>query len=225
MTLPLVVDFLYETKKTNAKQYIKMSITKKSLLLIFLLILIDQASKFYVKLNFQLGESVDVFSWFRITFVENNGMAFGMELFGKLFLTLFRIAAVVVLAVYIHKMIKRNARTGYILAVSMLLAGAAGNIVDSLFYGVIFNESTPVQIASFMPDSGGYAPFLYGKVVDMFYFPIISDNAGETIFFRYIFNVADACVTVSVVIILLFFRKELNESLESKKVTENSDEK
>ena len=202
-----------------------MSITKKSLLLIFLLILIDQASKFYVKLNFQLGESVDVFSWFRITFVENNGMAFGMELFGKLFLTLFRIAAVVVLAVYIHKMIKRNARTGYILAVSMLLAGAAGNIVDSLFYGVIFNESTPVQIASFMPDSGGYAPFLYGKVVDMFYFPIISDNAGETIFFRYIFNVADACVTVSVVIILLFFRKELNESLESKKVTENSDEK
>ena len=202
-----------------------MSITKKSLLLIFLLILIDQASKFYVKLNFQLGESVDVFSWFRITFVENNGMAFGMELFGKLFLTLFRIAAVVVLAVYIHKMIKRNARTGYILAVSMLLAGAAGNIVDSLFYGVIFNESTPVQIASFMPDSGGYAPFLYGKVVDMFYFPIISDNAGETIFFRYIFNVADACVTVSVFIILLFFRKELNESLESKKVTENSDEK
>lgn len=202
-----------------------MSITKKSLLLIFILILIDQASKFYVKLHFQLGESVDVFSWFRITFVENNGMAFGMELFGKLFLTLFRIAAVVVLAVYIHKMIKRNARMGYILAVSMLLAGAAGNIVDSLFYGVIFNESTPVQIASFMPDSGGYAPFLYGKVVDMFYFPIISDNAGETIFFRYIFNVADACVTVSVFIILLFFRKELNESLESKKVTENSDEK
>jgi len=168
---------------------------------------------------------VDVLSWFRITFVENNGMAFGMELFGKLFLTLFRIAAVVVLAVYIHKMIKRNARTGYILAVSMLLAGAAGNIVDSLFYGVIFNESTSMQLASFMPASGGYAPFLYGKVVDMFYFPIISDNAGETIFFRYIFNVADACVTVSVVIILLFFRKELNESLESKKVIEISDEK
>ena len=202
-----------------------MSITKKSLLLIFFLILIDQVSKFYVKLNFQLGESVDVLSWFRITFVENNGMAFGMELFGKLFLTLFRIAAVVVLAVYIHKMIKRNARTGYILAVSMLLAGAAGNIVDSLFYGVIFNESTSMQLASFMPACGGYAPFLYGKVVDMFYFPIISDNAGETIFFRYIFNVADACVTVSVVIILLFFRKELNESLESKKVIEISDEK
>ena len=202
-----------------------MSITKKSLLLIFFLILIDQVSKFYVKLNFQLGESVDVLSWFRITFVENNGMAFGMELFGKLFLTLFRIAAVVVLAVYIHKMIKRNARTGYILAVSMLLAGAAGNIVDSLFYGVIFNESTSMQLASFMPACGGYAPFLYGKVVDMFYFPIISDNAGETIFFRYIFNVADACVTVSVFIILLFFRKELNESLESKKVIEISDEK
>ena len=194
-----------------------MSTSKKSLLLIILLLLIDQASKIYVKLHFQLGESVDVFPWFKILFVENNGMAFGMELFGKLFLTLFRVAAVILLAIYIRKMIKNNVRTGYVLAVSMLLAGAAGNIIDSLFYGVIFNVSTPHQLAVLFPEGGGYAPFLYGKVVDMFYFPIISDRFGETIFFRYIFNVADACVTVSVAIILLFFRKELNDSLESKK--------
>ncbi|MBP1637291.1 MAG: signal peptidase [Bacteroidetes bacterium] len=194
-----------------------MSTTKKSLLLIILLLTIDQASKFYVKLHFQLGESVEVFPWFKILFVENNGMAFGMELIGKLFLTLFRVAAVVILAVYIRKMIKRNVRPGYILAVSVLLAGAAGNIIDSLFYGVIFSLSTPAQLATLFPDGGGYTSFLYGKVVDMFYFPIISDANGETLFFKYIFNVADSCVTVSVVIILLFFRKELNESLETKK--------
>lgn len=152
-------------------------------------------------------------------------MAFGMELFGKLFLTLFRVAAVVLLAVYIRKMIKKNVRTGYILAVSMLLAGAAGNIIDSLFYGVIFSASAPHQLAVLFPSGGGYESFLYGKVVDMFYFPFITDNNGETIFFRYIFNVADACVTVSVAIILLFFRKELNESLESKKVPVSTDEK
>ena len=203
-----------------------MSTSNKSLLLIILLLLIDQASKFYVKLHFQLGGAVDVFSWFKILFVENNGMAFGMEIFGKLFLTLFRIAAVTFLAVFIHRLIKRNARPGYILVISMLTAGAAGNIIDSVFYGVIFNESTTYQIASIFPADGGYAKLFYGKVVDMFYFPLISNDAGETVFFRYIFNVADSCVTVSVALILLFFRKDLNESLETKKTIEpTQDEK
>ena len=175
-------------------------------------------------MNFAIGEEVEVFSWFKIYFVENNGMAFGMEIIGKLFLTLFRIVAVIVLAVFIHKLIKRNARVGFILAVSVLLAGAAGNIVDSVFYGVIFSESTPMQVATLFPEGGGYAPLFYGKVVDMFFFPIITNSAGETLFFRYIFNVADSCVTVSVVIILLFFRKELNQALESKKeITVNND--
>ncbi|NLO72172.1 MAG: lipoprotein signal peptidase [Porphyromonadaceae bacterium] len=194
-----------------------MSIKTKSILLIILLLIADQVSKFYIKLNFSIGDEVEVFSWFKIYFVENNGMAFGMEIIGKLFLTLFRIGAVGVLAYFIFKLIKRNARPGFILAISVLLAGAAGNIVDSLFYGIIFSESTPYQIATLFPDGGGYAPLFYGKVVDMFFFPIITNSAGETVFFKYIFNVADSCVTVSVFIILLFFRKELNEALESKK--------
>ena len=197
-----------------------MSIKTKSILLIILLLLIDQASKIYIKLNFALGDEVEVFPWFKILFIENNGMAFGMELVGKLFLTLFRITAVVFLSYFISKLIRQNARQGYILAISMLTAGAAGNIIDSVFYGVIFNESTPYQVASLFPEGGGYASLFYGKVVDMLYFPLITNAGGETVFFRYIFNVADSCVTVSVFIILLFFRKDLNHSLESKKTPE-----
>ncbi len=195
-----------------------MSIRTKSVLLIALLLVIDQWSKIYVKTHFMLGESVDVFSWFKISFIENEGAAFGMQIFGKLFLTLFRIVAIVALSIFIHRLIKRNARSGYILVISVLLAGAVGNLVDSLFYGVLFSESTTYAVATFMPEGGGYAPFLYGKVVDMFYFPILTNSTGETIFFKWIFNVADSCVTVSVILILLFFRKELNESLENKKV-------
>ena len=201
-----------------------MSIKTKSILLIILLLLIDQASKIYIKLNFALGDEVEVFPWFKILFIENNGMAFGMELVGKLFLTLFRITAVVFLSYFISKLIRQNARQGYILAISMLTAGAAGKIIDSVFYGVIFNESTPYQVATLFPEGGGYASLFYGKVVDMLYFPLITNAGGETVFFRYIFNVADSCVTVSVFIILLFFRKDLNHSLESKKTPETSHE-
>ena len=193
-----------------------MSITKKSVLLIFLILFIDQASKIYVKLHFALGDHVNVLSWFQIYFIENNGMAFGMELIGKLFLTLFRIVAVAVLAYYIHILIKKQFRTGYILTISLVLAGAAGNIIDSVFYGLIFNESYG-NVATFLPDGGGYASLFYGKVVDMIYFPIIRNSVGETLFFSPVFNVADSAISVAVVIILLFFRKELNDSLESKK--------
>ncbi len=193
-----------------------MSVAKKSFLLIFLILFIDQASKLYVKLHFELGESVSVFSWFQICFVENNGMAFGMEVIGKVFLTLFRIVAVGGLAWYIHGLIKKQYRTGYILTVSLLLAGAAGNIFDSLFYGIIFTDSYG-HVADIFTSGGGYASFLHGKVVDMLYFPLIKNEFGETIFFRPVFNVADSAITVSVAIILIFFRKELNESLESKK--------
>ena len=193
---------------------------KKIALVTILILIIDQASKIYIKLNFALGDEVEVFPWFKILFIENNGMAFGMELVGKLFLTLFRITAVVFLSYFISKLIRQNARQGYILAISMLTAGAAGNIIDSVFYGVIFNESTPYQVATLFPEGGGYASLFYGKVVDMLYFPLITNAGGETVFFRYIFNVADSCVTVSVFIILLFFRKDLNHSLESKKTPE-----
>jgi len=196
-----------------------MSITKKSILLIFIILLVDQVSKIYIKLNFALGDNVEVFSWFKIYFIENNGMAFGMEIIGKLFLTLFRIVAVGALAYYIHLLIKKQVRTGYILTISLVLAGAAGNILDSLFYGLLFSDSYG-HIATFLPDGGGYAGLFYGKVVDMLYFPIIKNAVGETIFFSPIFNVADSAISVAVGIILIFFRKELNESLESKKETD-----
>jgi signal peptidase II len=197
-----------------------MSITKKSILLIFLVLLVDQATKIYVKLHFSLGEQVDVLSWFKIYFIENNGMAFGMELIGKLFLTLFRIIAVTALAYYIRLLVKKQVRNGYILAVALVLAGAAGNIIDSLFYGLIFDASNYMgPAASMFSDGGGYAGLFYGKVVDMLYFPIITGSDGHTIFFSPIFNVADSAISVAVGIILIFFRKELNESLETKKET------
>ncbi len=197
-----------------------MSIAKKSILLIILILIVDQASKFYVKLNFSLGESIEVFSWFQILFVENNGMAFGMEIFGKLFLTLFRIVAVSALGVVIFKLIKQGAKPGFILSVSLLLAGAAGNIFDSIFYGLIFNESYH-QLATLFPAEGGYAPLFYGKVVDMLYFPLIKNAAGETVFFSPVFNIADSSISVAVAIILLFYRKELNDLLDGKKKKED----
>jgi signal peptidase II len=193
-----------------------MSITKKSVLLIFLILFVDQASKIYIKLHFALGDHVSVFSWFQIYFIENNGMAFGMELIGKLFLTIFRIIAVGALGYYIHVLIKKQFSTGYILTISLVLAGAAGNILDSIFYGVLFNDSYG-HIASFLPDGGGYSSLFYGRVVDMLYFPIIHNSAGETLFFSPVFNIADSAISVAVVIILIFFRKELNNSLETKK--------
>lgn len=194
-----------------------MSITKKSVLLIFFVLLIDQASKIYIKLNFAIGDQVEVLSWFKIFFIENNGMAFGMEIIGKLFLTLFRIVAVGALGYYIHTLIKKQVRPGYILTIALVLAGAAGNIIDSVFYGVLFSASNyPNGVATFLPAGGGYADLFYGKVVDMIYLPIIKNGAGETLFFSPIFNVADSAISVAVVIILLFFRKDLNDSLESK---------
>ena len=152
-----------------------MSIKTKSILLILVLLVADQVSKFYIKLNFAIGDEVEVFSWFKIYFVENNGMAFGMEIIGKLFLTIFRIVAVSGLAYFIHLLIKKKARTGYILCVSLLLAGAAGNIFDSVFYGVLFSESYGMA-ATFLPETGGYAPLFYGKVVDMLYFPLLEGH-------------------------------------------------
>jgi len=193
-----------------------MSITKKSVCLIFLILFVDQALKIYIKLHFALGDHVNVLSWFQIYFIENNGMAFGMELIGKLFLTIFRIIAVGALGYYIHILIKKQFCTGYILTISLVLAGAAGNIIDSVFYGLFFSDSYG-HIATFLPDGGGYASLFYGKVVDMIYFPIIHNNAGDTLFFSPVFNIADASISVAVVIIFIFYRKELNESLETKK--------
>jgi len=197
----------------------KKSITVKVILLIFTILLIDQIVKIYIKTHFHLGESVQVFDWFQINFIENPGMAFGLELggtFGKLFLTLFRIAAVVILIIFICKLIKTGARTGFILTVALVLVGAAGNIIDSVFYGIFFSESTTNNIAQFLPTGGGYAPFLQGKVVDMLYFPIIYNSAGHAIFFSPVFNIADSAITIAIFLIIIFFLKDLNKSLEKK---------
>ncbi len=187
---------------------------------IVLMLLIDQISKFYIKLNFTLGEAIEVFPWFNICFVENDGMAFGIEWFDKFFLTLFRIIVVGVVCWYLHKLIKQQARTGYILSIAAVTTGAIGNIIDCLFYGLIFSESSRMQVATLFPEGGGYADFFYGKVVDMLYFPLIHNAAGETIFFRPVFNIADSCITVAVFIILLFYTKDLNKTLEKKDTTQ-----
>ena len=158
--------------------------------IVLLAVAIDQLSKVYIKTHFELGEAREVFSWFWIVFVENNGMAFGIEWFSKLFLTLFRILAVGVLGWYIHTMIhKQEVRTSYLTMISLITAGALGNIIDCVFYGKIW----------------GYADWFYGKVVDMLYFPLIRNAAGECLFFRPVFNIADSCITVAVILIIIFF--------------------
>lgn len=194
-----------------------MSARNKSIVLILVVLFVDQLSKFYIKLNFPLGGYIEVFPWLQICFVENPGMAFGWKFFDKLFLTLFRIVAVSALGYYMHLLIKRNVKQGYILTIALILAGAAGNIIDCLFYGVLFSESTSMSIATLLPESGGYAPLFYGKVVDMLYFPLIHNDAGEVLFFRPVFNIADSAITIAVCLILLFYRKEFNDSFEKAK--------
>lgn len=158
-------------------------------------LIIDQAIKLYIATHFTLGEGREVFSWFWICYVENNGMAFGIEWFSKLALTLFRLIVVGLLCWYTHEQIKQpKVPTGFIVTLAFVIAGALGNIIDCVFYGKLF----------------GYAGWFYGRVVDMFYFPLIHDKAGEVLFFRPVFNFADSCITCAVFAILLFYLKQLN---------------
>ena len=160
-----------------------------------LILAIDQITKVLVKTNMYLHESRRVTDWFYLVFTENDGMAFGIEWFSKLALTLFRLVAVGLLGWYVHTLIyKQQAKTGYIATIAFIIAGALGNIIDCVFYGKLF----------------GYAGWFYGRVVDMFYFPLIHNSAGEVIFFRPVFNFADSCITCAVAVILLFYLKELN---------------
>lgn len=184
-------------------------------------IIIDQIIKFWVKTHFYLGESVTVTSWFKLLFIENNGMAFGMEIGSKLFLTLFRLLAVGALIWYIARLIRRNAdvSTGYLVCLSLITAGAAGNIFDCVFYGVIFNNPMPPEIATLFPADGGYASLFHGKVVDMFYFPLFSFYwpdwmpfvGGEYfLFFQPVFNFADAAISVGIIVTLIFYSRFLS---------------
>lgn len=198
-----------------------MSITRKSIILILLILLADQTLKILVKTNMPLYQQIPFLgNWGILHFVENNGMAFGMSLpgsWGKILLTSFRIVAVIGIGFYMRQLIQLKAHTGLILTLAMVMAGALGNIIDSLFYGIIFNESTPFQVATMFPEGGGYSSLLHGKVVDMFYFPMIKGNypdwfknGSSFIFFRPVFNLADSSITVAVSLILInqkrFFR-------------------
>jgi signal peptidase II len=208
---------------------------KKSLLIIFLILLIDQVLKIWIKTNMYIGQEYNIFgNWFIIHFTENEGMAFGMKFggdYGKLILSLFRIVAVGAIGWYLYKLIKENTDKLYIICMSLIFAGAIGNILDSAFYGIIFSESY-FNIAQLFPADGGYGSFLHGKVVDMFYFPIFTGQypnwfpiwGGEDfIFFRPVFNVADSSISVGVVLLIIFQKRFFNNPEKEKK--ENTDTK
>ncbi|HIZ15689.1 MAG TPA: lipoprotein signal peptidase [Candidatus Tidjanibacter faecipullorum] len=197
-----------------------LSTDNKVTIFIVLLLLVDQIVKFIVKLNMALYESIPVFGhWFQIDFVENPGAAFGMQLggeWGKLLLSLIRIAAIVLIAWYTHRLIHRSAPKGVIVGFALILAGAIGNMIDSAFYGLIFSESTPHAVATLFPEGGGYTSFLHGKVVDMLYFPIIESTwpdwmpwvgGRDFIFFSPVFNIADSYITVAVLYLIFFKHK------------------
>lgn len=196
----------------------------KPLVLISIILLVDQISKIWVKLNMTIGQNFNVIGdKFLIHFIENPGMAYGMEFggdYGKLFLSVFRIIAVIGIGYGLHYMIKHKYNRGFILNVSLIFAGALGNIIDSVFYGVIFSESTPYQAATLFPEGGGYASFLHGKVVDMLYAPLIEGTFpswipiwgnDDFLFFRPVFNVADSAITVGVFLILIFQQRYFKE--------------
>jgi signal peptidase II len=199
--------------------------------IVILILAIDQTLKFWIKTHmFMQQEFVIIPNWFRIHFIENEGMAYGLKFggdFGKILLTMFRLVAVVVGFVYMKKLIKEKYSTGLLICGSLILAGAAGNLIDSMFYGIIFNDSIGYEVAKFMPAGGGYGSFLHGRVVDMLYFPIyegylpkwIPFKGGDYfVFFRPVFNVADAAISTGVVAILLFQKRFFGKHMQPKAV-------
>ena len=196
------------------------------LALTVVLLVIDQWIKISVKTGMCLHESIKVTDWFYISFIENNGMAFGMTMINKLVLSVFRIVAIVALGWYLARQLRRRVRMLWLVCLTLVFAGAVGNLVDCMFYGLIFNASSPYYVSYFVPFGHGYATFLMGKVVDMFYFPIIVTTwpewvpffgGDEFVFFSPVFNFADSCVSVGVIMVLLFCRRELSQISFSRK--------
>lgn len=202
-----------------------------ALIIVIGVILADQILKIWVKTSFYLGEDYPVTSWFQLKFIENNGMAFGMELWNKLVLTFGRIVAVGIFIWFIFKIKDMDGiRKGFIVSVALITAGAAGNIFDCVFYGVIFNDPYPPEIATIFPPDGGYAGWFEGKVVDMLYFPLFDFYWPEWMpgvggqyyeFFAYIFNLADSAITVGVALLIFFYSKDA--SLAFKKISSKND--
>jgi signal peptidase II len=197
------------------------------ILIVILILVIDQALKFWIKTHMYMQQEFIIFpNWFRIHFIENEGMAYGLKFggdFGKILLTLFRLAAVVIGFWYMKKLVRQQFHTGLLICGSLILAGAAGNLIDSMFYGILFSDSS-YDIARFLPKEGGYGSFLHGKVVDMLYFPIyegylpkwVPFKGGDYfIFFRPVFNIADAAISTGVITILVFQKRFFNKQLES----------
>ena len=189
-------------------------------LTIIVAIVIDQIIKFEVKTAMPLGGQIHITDWFYIKFIENNGMAYGMTFINKPVLSLFRFILISLLGWYIFRQIKQNARTLYVFVLSLVFAGAVGNLIDCMFYGLIFSGSSPYYVSYLVPFGDGYSTFLTGRVVDMFYFPLIVTTwpqwmpvfgGEEFVFFSPIFNFADACISVGFVLLILFCRKELSQ--------------
>lgn len=218
----------------------RISNGKLSALIIALVIVIDQALKIWVKTHFYYGEEVQITSWFRLLFIENNGMAFGMELGSKLMLTLFRIVAAGAFIYYLWRMRRSTSvPRGYIACIALITAGALGNVIDCITYGMIFNSPMPPQVAQLFPPDGGYATLFNGRVVDMLYFPLCEWNwptwlpwiGGEHfVFFQPIFNIADASLSVSVFVLIVFYARHLATAMghegesEDKETTAEGDE-
>lgn len=192
-----------------------------SILIVLAVLIIDQIVKIEVKTNMSYGESIRITDWFYIHFVENNGMAFGMQILPKVIQTILRILFSGVIIWYISILAKADYKRGYIVCVSLILAGAIGNIIDSIFYGVIFSKSTFTEIATFVPVGYGYADWLYGKVVDMLHFPLFEFNwpdwipfigGNHFLFFSPVFNIADAAISCGIFILILFYSRSFNNS-------------
>ena len=203
-------------------------------IIVVVAIIIDQATKIWVKTHFYYGEQVEVASWFKIAFIENNGMAFGMELGSKAILTWLRI---IFSALFIYYLVKIRNRTdlprGFVACVALITAGAIGNVIDCIAYGQLFNDPMPPEVAQFMPSEGGYASLFNGKVVDMLYFPLAEWDwptwmpgigGKHFLFFEPIFNVADACLTTSILVLIIFYSKYLAGDKPQKEEQETLDQ-